>query len=208
MPAEDPPKPQTPRRGPRLRWLTLAELVGILALVVAALGWWDSHREHQQSDRDRAAAARAQAADAKRAALRETFLLTGAVVDDGRIRLTAARPDQVIQTQTVIFPSSVRPAPVETTGNPRIDLAWFEAGLKNTAHGRGADGAEARLPVGIVTTYVEAGETRTDRSIYAVGYTLHHRMLRGSRVELDGLSLVRRGVGGDLRGALDKAWGG
>lgn len=208
MNPEDPHPPKSPRRGPRLRWLTLAEVVGILALVVAAAGWWDNHRQRVQEQSDRAVAARTQAADTQQAALRRTFLLTGHVVDDGRIRLAPARADQVIQTQTVIFPGSVRRAPVETTGNPRIDLAWFEAGLKDTAHGRGADGAEARLPVGIVTTYVEAGETRTDRSIYDLGYTLHHRFLRGSKVELDGLSLVRRGVGGDLQGALDKAWGG
>ena len=211
MPAEHAPRPQAPRRGLRLRWLTLAELVGILALVIAALGWWDNHRERTQEARDRAAAAHAQAAEAqreaRRAALRESFLLTATVVDEGRIRLAAARPDQVIQTQTVIFPSAVRRAPVETTGNPRIDLSWFERGLKDTANGRGADGSEARLPVGIVTTYVEAGETRTDRAIYALGYTLRHRTLRGSRVELDGLSLVRRGVSGDLQPALDKAWG-
>lgn len=207
MPAEDPPRPPASRRGPRFRWLTLAEVVGILALVVAALGWWDNHREHQDEERDRAAGVRSQAAQAKEAALRQTFLLTGSVERDDRIRLASARPDQVIQTQTVVFPSSVRKDPVETTGNPRIELSWFEAGLKDTAHGRGANGSEARMPVGIVTTYVEAGEMRTDRSIYAVGYTLHHRMLRGSKVELDGLSLVRRGVAGDLQGALDKSWG-
>jgi hypothetical protein len=204
---EDPRPPQAPRRGPRLRWLTLAEIVGILALMVAALGWWDNHRERAQEAADRAAASRTYAADVRRAALRETFLLTGQVVDEGRIRLSAARPDQVIQTQTVVFPSMVRRTPVETTGNPRIDLAWFEDGLKDTARGRGAGGVEARLPVGVVTTYVEAGETRTDRSIYAIGYTLHHRTLRGSKVELDGLSLVRRGVSGDLQPTLDKAWG-
>ena len=72
MPAEDPPRPPASRRGPRFRWLTLAEVVGILALVVAALGWWDNHREHQDEERDRAAGVRSQAAQAKEAALRQT----------------------------------------------------------------------------------------------------------------------------------------
>ncbi|HEX3700110.1 MAG TPA: hypothetical protein VHV27_05485 [Phenylobacterium sp.] len=192
-------------RRPRLRWLTLAELVGILALVVAGLGWWDGHREHREQDADRAAAARVQSAAARAAAARDSFLLTGAVEGD-RIRLASARPDQVIQTQTLIFPAAVRATPVETTGNPRIELGWFEGRLKDTGR-MPKDGGEARLPIGVVTTYVEAGETRTDRAIYRIGYTARHRLLRGTTVELDGLSLSRRGVAGDLQGAVNAAWG-
>jgi hypothetical protein len=192
-----------PRR-PRLRWLTLAELVGILALAIAAAGWWDSHREHAREDQDRAAAARSQAADARRAALRETFLLT-ASGDAERLRLAPARGEQVIQTQTLVFPSAVRKDPVETTGNPRIERRWFEGGVKD-ARALPKDDAEARLPVGLETTYVEAGETRTDRAIYWVAYSAKHRMLRGSQVQLDGLSLARRGVTGDLQAAVDAVW--
>lgn len=193
-----------PRRRPRLRWLTLAELVGLLALVVAAAGWWDSHREHLQEDRDRAAAASSQAAEARRAALRESFLLTG-TGDAERLRLSPARSEQVIQTQTLVFPSAVRKDPVETTGNPRLERRWFADGVKD-AHALPKADAEARLPVGIETTYVEAGETRTDRAIYWVAYSAKHRMLRGSEVQLDGLSLARRGVTGDLQAAVDAAW--
>jgi hypothetical protein len=60
--------------------------------------------------------------------------------------------------------------------------------------------------VGLETTYVEAGETRTDRAIYWVAYSAKHRMLRGSQVQLDGLSLARRGVTGDLQAAVDAVW--
>ncbi|THD74395.1 MAG: hypothetical protein E7812_18925 [Phenylobacterium sp.] len=201
MPADG---PSPPRRRPRLRLLTLAELVGIAALVIAGLGWWDGHHEHQQQDADRAAARSAQATEAKRANLRDTFLLTGSV-DSDRIRLASARSDQVIQTQTVIFPTAVRSGVIETTGNPRIDRGWFEDGVKKAGRTPKGD-AEARLPVGIVTTYVEAGETRTDRSIYQIGYTAHRRLLLGRKLELDGLSLARRGVAGDLQAAVDAAW--
>jgi hypothetical protein len=41
------------KRAP-LRWLTLAEFVGILAVAIAALGYWDSHRERTQAERDKA----------------------------------------------------------------------------------------------------------------------------------------------------------
>ncbi|HEV2532414.1 hypothetical protein [Phenylobacterium sp.] len=197
-----------PRRRLPIRWLSLAELVGIAALVIAGLGWWDNHREREQQDRERIAAARSQSVQARREALRSTFLLVGNLGDDAeRIRLSSAHPDQVIQTQTLVFPAAVRGDPVETTGNPRIDRRWLEDGLKKADRDRKPDaGGERRVPVGIVTSYVEAGEMKTDRSLYAVAYTLQSRLLRGSTVKLEGVSLLRRGVSGDLKAAVESAW--
>jgi hypothetical protein len=197
---------ERPRRRLPVRWLTLAETVGILALIVAALGWWDSHRERLQQDSERAAAERTRTAESRREALRSSFLLVGGPSDDGeRIRLASAHPDQVIQTETLVFPAEVRGDPVETTGNPRIDRRWLEEGLRKADRKPDA-GGERRVPVGVVTTYVEAGEMKTDRSIYAVAYSLKGRFLRGSTVRLEGVSLLRRGVAGDLQAAVDGAW--
>jgi len=197
-----------PRRRLPIRWLTLAETVGILALIVAGLGWWDNHRERVEQDSERAAAARTQAVQARREAARSTFLLVGELGDDGqRLRLRSAHADQVIQTQTLVFPAAVRGDTVETTGNPRIDRSWLEDGLKKADRDRKADpGEERRVPVGVVTTYVEAGEMKTDRSVYVVAYNLKNRLLRGSTVKLEGVSLLRRGVGGDLKAAVEAAW--
>lgn len=199
---------QGPRRRLPIRWLTLAETVGVLALLIAALGWWDNHRERVQQDEARAAAERTQASQARREALKSSFLLVGALSDDGeRIRLSSAHPDQVIQTQTVVFPSAVRGASVETTGNPRIERSWLEDGLKKASRDSKADPAsERRVPVGVETAYVEGGEMKTDRSIYAVAYSLKSRLLRGSTVQLEGVSLLRRGVGGDLEATVESAW--
>jgi hypothetical protein len=197
-----------PRRRLPFRWLTLAETVGILALIIAGLGWWDNHRERVEQDSERTATERTAAVQAQREALRSTFLLVGNMGDDGeRIRLASAHPDQVIQTQTLVFPAAVRGEPVETTGNPRIDRSWLEDGLKKADRDRKADaGEERRVPVGVVTTYVEAGETKTDRSIYVVAYHLKTRLLRGATVKLEGVSLLRRGVAGDLKAAVEAAW--
>jgi hypothetical protein len=201
-------KEPRPRRRLPVRWLTLAETVGVLALVIAGLGWWDTHRERTQQDRERAVAEQTRNAEARKEAARSTFLLTGAVEGSGeRIRLSSVHPDQVVQTQTLVFPSAIRRDPVETTGNPRIEAGWFEDGLKATERDRAkAAGDERRVPVGIVTTYVEAGDMKTDRAIYLVVGHLQGRLLRGSKLELDGLSLVRRGVAGDLQTAVDAAW--
>jgi hypothetical protein len=114
----------------------------------------------------------------------------------------------VIQTQSLTFPTDVRADEVETTGNPRIEAGWFDAGLAKAlkARGRGGKEIQDRAPVGIVTVYIEDGETKTDRAIYLVGYSLHPRVMRSDRVELEGLSLVRRGVGEDVRSAVDALW--
>ena len=57
---------ETPtERRRRLRFLTLAELVGIAALVIAGLGYWDSHRERALTEKERAAEAQEKKAQAK-----------------------------------------------------------------------------------------------------------------------------------------------
>ena len=189
------------------RWLSLAELVGILALVIAGLGYWDAHRERTQTDRERAAALRERKDEARAGALKFAFLLTGAPDGDGgRLRLASAHPEQVIQTQSLSFPRDVRGDAVQTTGNPRIEAGWFDAGLARAGHRRADKAHQGRLPVGIVTVYIQDGQTRTDRAVYLLGYSLHPRVLRADRVELEGLSLVRRTVGEDVQGAVDGLW--
>lgn len=200
----------TPKRRLPLRWLTLAELVGVVAVVIAGLGYWDTHRERAQEAHDRVVVERERRAEAQQGALKRTFLMTGTPDGAGeRIRLAPAHPEQVIQTQAVIFPSAIRGDPVQTTGNPRIERGWFEGGLKKAERDRKHDGKagdQGRLPVGLVTSYIEDGQTRTDRSVYLLGYSLHDRFLRGARVELDGLSLARRGVSGDVQAEVDGLW--
>jgi hypothetical protein len=173
-----------------LRWLTVGEIVGVAAVVLAGLGYWDAHR-------DRVAAAQANAA-------RESLLMTGTPDRAGdRIRLAPARSDQVIQTQTIIFPAALHGGTVETTGNPRLEAGWIEGGLKGAGHAR-----SGRAPIGVVTTFIEDGQTRTDQSIYQVGYSLHPRFVFGDKVQLEGLSLARRGVTGDLQAQVNAMWKG
>ena len=186
----------SPKRLP-IRWLTIGEFVGVAALIIAALGYWDTRHEH-------AAEAKREQAEQAAQALKETFLLTGSVNDAGdQAKLSSVNSEQVIQTQTVWFPKDVRGASVETTGNPRLEAHWIDEGLRNAA-GKARQG---RVPVGIQTVYIEDGQTKTDRSLYELGYSLHPRFLAGDRVQFEGLSLARRGVSGDLQAAADAAWG-
>jgi hypothetical protein len=185
-----------------VRWLTLAEIVGVSALVIAGLGYWDNHRERIQAERDRAAESRERQAQAKVSALKQTFVLTGSPTEAGeRIRIDTVHPEQVIQTQELWFPAAVRADSVKTTGNPRIEAGWIaRVGKADAKAGSG------RVPVGVLTVFIEEGQTKTDRSIYYVGYSREERVLRRDKITLEGLSLARRGVAGDLQKGADALW--
>ena len=200
---------ETPRkrltlRQLKLRWLSLGEFVGVAALLIAALGYWDTHREHAQEANDRAAADKQRQAEAAADALKHSFLLVGRPNGSGdTVRLTTVNADQVIQTQTVWFPAAVRGDSVETTGDPRLEAGWIDQGLRKNA----GDAKAGRVPVGVQTVFIEDGQTKTDRALYWLGFSLHPRLLGGDRVALEGLSLVRRGVTGDLQAATNGMWG-
>jgi hypothetical protein len=199
---------ETPtERKRRLRFLTLAELVGIAALAIAGLGYWDSHRERTLTEHERAAQAQEKKAEAKAGALKLTFLITGSPEGSGdRLKLASVHSEQVIQTQELTFPKEIRGDPVQTTGNPRLEAGWIEDGVTKAEHARGGKGRKGRLPVAIVTTFIEDGQTKTDSALYQLGYSAHPRVLRSDKVELEGLSLIRHGAGGDAQAAVDNLW--
>ena len=194
-----------PRKVPfwKRRWVTFGELIGVGALLIAGLGYWDSHRE-------RTAEKHAETAAERRAAARSAFLLRGRPSADGAtLRLEPAIGDQVIQSQTVLFPTEVRADPVRTTGDSRLERGWFEAGVlaaRRRTHDRGDTAGDRRAPVTVETVYLSDGETRTDRALYDIGYTVRGRLIGGDHIALEGVSLVRRMPSGDLRGALDGLW--
>jgi hypothetical protein len=203
--------PSRPKKRLPLRWLSLAEFVGIVAVAIAALGYWDSHKDRVLTEREKAAAEKAHQAEAKAqaqaGALKLTFLMTGTSAGSGdRIQMAAVHPEQVVQTQALTFPAEVRGDAVQTTGNPRIEAGWLEGGLEKALHAHGVKATHGRVPVGVTTVFIEDGQTKTDRAIYLVGYNLHPRVLRSAKVDLEGLSLLRRGVGEDVQKAVDAAW--
>jgi hypothetical protein len=194
---------ETPPKRLPIRWLTLAEIVAVAALVITGLSFWDSHRERVRDERDRSAAASEKQAEAKAAALKQTFVMTGAREDGGaKVVLASVNEGQVIQTQTVWFPAQIRSDSVETTGNPRLEAGWIESGLRKHA-GKDKTG---RVPVGVLTVFIEDGQTKTDRAVYQLGYSIHSRTLRADKVELEGLSVARRDVSGDLQAAAGNLW--
>jgi hypothetical protein len=181
-------------------WLTVGEVVGALALIVAGLNLWESHQQHVEATR------RAASEDQARAA----FVAVGHADRDGRtVMITPVSSAQVITSERYLFPRVVLDSPQEiSAAQPRIDVAWLAPGLSRAleaAHVKGP--GHGRLPVVIETTYVEDGDTTVDASLYDVGYDWKPRLFGGEHIRLDGLALVRRRVSGDDRKVVDGAWG-
>jgi hypothetical protein len=204
MSASPPPAP--PKRRFRL-WITVSELVGVLALAIAGLNFWSS-RHDRAADLRRETAAEHAAGEAHAALV----LKASAENDGARLDLQPMNPAQAVQTQRYLFPRVVLGHAMEVdAARPQIDLAWVAEGLRaeitreRKAGVASADG-EGEMPVGVYTSYVEDGQTRTDQSLYRVGYAWRNRLLGGPRVILQGLSLVRRNTPGDLRAAVEAAW--
>jgi hypothetical protein len=194
------PDPSERKRG-RL-WLTIGEAAAVLAVVIAALSYWDTHRQHVEE-------ARREAAQAKAAGAAPAFVLVAAPEAGGRrLALRAVEPRQVIQSQRYIFPSGVLDHVVDVTAAaPRIDSAWIARGL-----GKALDSAQAkrmgegRLPVAVITAYLQDGDVCQDRSVYLIGYAWRGHLLGGREIDLQGLALQRRQAAGDLQAVIDRQW--
>lgn len=181
----------------------MGEIIGVAALVVAVLGYLDSHRERVAERTERTEAAQVQAA-------RAALVLTGQPdADGGRLALAPMRPGQAVQSQRYRFPTVVLDHEMEVAAaQPQIDRGWIAAGLVRALKAAGGPlEGEGALPVGIETRYIEDGDARTDRSLYRLGYRVEKGgLFSGPKVVLQGLSLTRRGVAGDLARAVDARW--
>lgn len=186
----------------RLRWLTLAEVLGVSALVISALTLWNSYSERRQSEEARTAESRAANARAR------TLVLRAEVQEDGdRLELRAA-DDQVIQGQTIAFPKALGVDPVDST-DPRLEASWFASGLKKARREAGEPErprGDARVPVAITTRFTVDGDVAEDVTLYDVGYVTDGSFLGGTSIRLRGLSLIGRSSAKAAQERIDALW--
>jgi hypothetical protein len=185
----------------RRRWITLGEILAVLAVLISGLTLWNSYSERSAGEAERAQ-------EKQRKAALSRALVLKAEGGQKRLALAAVDPAQVIQSQTIAFPSALGVRNIETLIEPRIEAGWIERAAKK-AREAGVDGkasGDLRLPVAIRTRFVSGGETFEDVAIYDVGYRRDGGLLGGSDVELLGLSLVERVSGGKVQPRLDAIW--
>jgi len=197
---DDPVLPPTPQQRRRRVWITIGELVGVLALVIAGLNFWQSHQQYLSSQK--AAQTQAQA--------RSAFVMTGTASRTGdRIDFHPLNPDQAIQSQTYIFPTALADHPKQLAATqPRLERDWIEKGLREALNADHAPASgEGVAPLAVVTTYVQDGDTYTDDgSLYQVGYAWRSTLFGGRKITLEGVALAKRGVKGALAAEVNRRW--
>ena len=196
-------EPETPQQQAaeaaaiRRRWITLGEVLAVVAVVISGLTFWNSYQERSSAEAERAAEKQEKSAKAQ-------ILVLSAKVDGRNLSLSARDPDQAIQGQTLTFPSALGAKAIDTV-DPRIEAGWIEPVAKKARKDSKGGSGDARLPVAITTRFVNGGETYTDTAIYDVGYRVDEGLL-DTDVDLLGLSLVERGTAKTVQRKLDALW--
>ena len=186
----------------RRRWLTLAEILGVAAVLISGLTLWNSYKQRTGEEAEKAEERQQASAAAQTLLLRGTSDREG-----GRLALAPADAAQTIQDQRVLFPSALGVAAVETVSEPRIEAAWFEQALLHAREEESDRRGDARLPVAIQTSFFAGGEMHRDVAIYDLGYRIEGGgLLDGQDVRLRGLSRVERVAPGQAQARLDALW--
>ena len=184
----------------RRRWISLGEAVAVAAVLISAATLWNSYAERKSAEADRQAAAQ------KEGTVEAALVLRARSADDGRkLTLEAVDPDQVIQSQRLIFPSAIGLTPIETAGDPRIEARWLADALKKAEATRTTAG-DLRVPVAIVSRFTSKGEMHSAAAVYQLAYVREGHLLVGSSIRLRGLSLVGRVAEAQAQKAVDRAW--
>ena len=186
-----------------LRLLTLGEVLGVAALVISGLTFWNSYAERRTAEADKVATEKHAAVKAR------TLILKATVEKNGdRLALSAAG-GQAIQGQTISFPKALGVDPVDST-DPRIEESWFADGLKKARKEAGEaehPHGDARLPIAITTRFTaDDGAMAETTALYDVGYGTDSSFLGGTSIRLRGLSLIGPGSAKSAASRLDALW--
>lgn len=187
----------------RRRWISLGEGVAVLAVLISALTLYLNWADRREERTEKAAESRKASARAASLVLRATS------VKDDRIAIAPGDPAQIIQSQTILFPTPLGLAPVDTSGDARIEADWFDGALKK-ARDRAKLPDESvgddKLPVAITTRFTAGGEMHESVALYDIGYGIAGGWIAGHSLSLRGLSRVETLSRGTAQSAIDGRW--
>jgi hypothetical protein len=159
----------------RRRRIALGEAIGIAALLISALGLWNSWR----GDDDKPAVV------VDRAPKPIALVLRGALAEDGKvIQLAPLEPGHALD-QLVITARPPAKGTATFGSDPMLSAAMVETWLPEGGKHEGS----GSVSVDTVARYVEAGETRTAKQRYRVDYRWKDGgLLSGKSVRLTGIN--------------------
>ena len=179
----------------RRRWVTLAEVVAVAGVIIAALTLYSNWQERRDAAADKAVEQASATRDKTR------FLLRGTVATDKRSIVLAREEAHPLGDIRVTFPTALGVSPQDSV-TQTIEAGWFDDALRKATDG-GPDECTGRLPVLIRYTYFTDDQPTTRQAIYDVVWKTEGQMLRGRKVELIDLRL--RESGGNQR-RIDTLW--
>ena len=157
---------ETPeQRRRRLRWLTLGEVIAVIALAISALGLW---KTWNSDDGPTTVVEQRQPV---------ALTLRGKAEDDGRkLEITPVEQSHALQSLTIALPGAASAINIGSDG--QLSASDLEAAVsKNADREKGTH----RLRVRIQTDYVEAGAARHASHAYVLTYRWESGGLFGGR---------------------------
>lgn len=186
---------ETSEQATRRRWVTLAEVVAVAGVLIAALTLWSNWSDRRADEAEKVAERTAERTERSRIDLTAT-------VEDGGRRLALKDEKHDLQDLAVAFPRALGIAAQQPVSDVAILADWFEAPLLKLTDG-GADEREGRLPVLVTVRYWDGDTQRRATGVYNVIWRTEGRLLRGRTVKLEGLRLRQRGGG---QAQVDALW--
>ena len=179
----------------RRRWVTLAEVVAVMGVIIAGLSFWQSWSDRRDTQAEKAATARAEAKARSRADL------VGTPRDDGRELLLSDRSHEIGEA-TVTWPSALAAEVQRPPADPVVEVAPVAKALLKATDG-GADDRLGRVPALITVTFIDGDARRTASSIYDVVWRTEGRVLQGRSLRFESMRLRERD---GTRAKVDAIW--
>jgi hypothetical protein len=149
----------------RRRWVTLGEIVALLALVVSAAGLWLTWKS-SGDDRPTRVVEQKQAIP---------LTLRGKAENDGRqLIIEPVEAGHALESLTITIKGA---STIEVGSDGQLDASDVEAALKDRDDSKGAHS----VPVRIAARYVEMGKDRTGGGTYVLRYRWEGGGLFGGR---------------------------
>lgn len=179
----------------RRRWVTLAEVVAVAGLLIAAgtlyLNWNDRREDTATKAAEQASESRA----------RGLVTLSGKVIDGGDA-LAIGDATHEFTAVRVAFPAALGLPPRDAMPGPTIRAEWFSDVLLDLTD-KGADARDGRLPTVVTVTWWDGDVKRKSAARYDILWHTEGRILRGRKLKLTGLALADRDA---TDRALEAAW--
>jgi len=190
-------------RASRRRWITFGEILTVIALAISGLTFYGNWTQRKADQAEKVADAH------KAAAHSGTLVLVATNAGKRLLLLKPASSEQSVQDQHIVFPTALGLTEADTTGEPRIDVSWFEHALikaRVTAHMPDNGHVDGHFPVALTTRYLVDGDERTDVAIYDVGYSMLGGWFGSHSITLHGISLIARATADSAQDKLDARW--